>query len=412
MYSLSDYAYHLPEERIAQAPAADRAASRLLRLDRAGGGVSRHRFADLPGLLRDGDVLVINDTAVVPARLIGRKETGGRVEALIIDYAPAPAFVSASASGNGAVGDASGAVAGTDTGTGAGEDKGTVDGRGPVYQCLLRASKRPRLGSRIIFDDQFSGVVMDVTDDICALRFECEGDFADHLERVGQVPLPPYIKRNGSPPPCDDPSRYQTVYARRKGAVAAPTAGLHFTPALMDRLRGAGIQIAAITLHVGHGTFAPVRATDIRTHRMHAERYAIPPETANLLNAARADGRRIVAVGTTCVRSLEFAAAAGAGHAAAGGGPIRSGAGHVAAGGGAAGGSPIRAGAGQCDLFIYPGYEFKAVDAMITNFHLPESTLLMLVAAFAGRERILSAYETAIAEGYRFYSYGDAMLIE
>jgi len=350
VYSLSDYRYDLPPERIAQTPAPDRDASRLLTLDRETGAADHRRFRDLPDLLRPADLLVVNNTQVVPARLTGRKETGGRAEVLILDY----------------------------TGK-------TNNGGPPVHRCLVKASKRARPGTRIRFDDDLSGEVIGFRDGIHTVKFMCGGDFEAILYRIGRMPLPPYIRRDeAADPPCDDGTAYQTVYAARKGAVAAPTAGLHFTPDLLGRLKAAGVGIAEITLHVGYGTFLPVRVEDIRDHRMHAETYTIPEAAAESINRARAEARRIVAVGTTCVRTLEWAADKA---------------------------GRIVAGSGDCDLFIYPGYRFKTVDAMITNFHLPESTLLMLVSAFAGRDRVLAAYREAIEHGYRFYSYGDAMFI-
>jgi S-adenosylmethionine:tRNA ribosyltransferase-isomerase len=348
MFSRSDYSYPLPADRIAQAPAAERTDSRLLHLDRRTGEVAHRRFGALPEILDESDLLVINDTAVVPARLMGRKETGGRAELLILDYTPTP------------------------------------PGADPVHRCLIRASKRPRPGSRLRFDEGLVAEVLEVDGGAGRVRFSGTADFDATLHRIGRVPLPPYIRRNGGGAPCDDRTAYQTVYAVRKGAVAAPTAGLHFTEALLRRLADRGVEIARITLHVGPGTFVPVRADDIRDHRMEAERFEVPEASAEAVNRARAEGRRVVAVGTTCVRTLE---------------------------GTADDSGRVRAGAGTCDLFIYPGYRFRVVDAMITNFHLPESTLLMLVSAFAGRETILSAYRTAIEAGYRFYSYGDAMLI-
>ncbi len=350
MYSLSDYRYDLPPDRIAQTPAPDRDGSRLLTLDRKTGSLDHRRFRNLPDLLRPTDLLVINNTQVVPARLTGRKETGGRAEVLILDYT-GPAR----------------------------------NGTPPVHRCLVKASKRARPGTRIRFDADLSGEVIGIGEGMHTVRFDCDGDFEASLYRIGRMPLPPYIRRDeAADPPCDDGTAYQTVYAARKGAVAAPTAGLHFTPELLDRLRTAGVGIAEITLHVGYGTFLPVRVGDIRDHRMHAEAYTIPETAADAVNRARSEGRRIVAVGTTCVRTLEWAADET---------------------------GRIAAGSGDCDLFIYPGYRFKAVDAMITNFHLPESTLLMLVSAFAGRDRVLAAYREAIERGYRFYSYGDAMFI-
>jgi S-adenosylmethionine:tRNA ribosyltransferase-isomerase len=347
MFSLDDYHYELPPEQIAQAPAERRDASRLLHLDRTAAPVHR-RFDQLPDLLRFGDVLVVNDTAVVPARLLGRKESGGRVEVFLLDYA-----------------------GGTRTA-----------GGGLACECLIRASKPTRSGARLCFGAGLSGTVLRAGGGTWQVEFAADGDVDAALEQAGHVPLPPYIRRPDRP---DDRAAYQTVYAAVRGAVAAPTAGLHFTPALLARLRARGIPVLTITLHVGYGTFAPVRVQDIREHRMHAERFAVPPATAAQIAAARAGGGRVVAVGTTVVRTLEHSAdEAGI----------------------------VRPGSGSCELFIYPGYRFKIVDAMVTNFHLPGSTLLMLVSAFAGRERVLAAYREAVRAGYRFFSYGDAMLLE
>jgi len=349
MYSLADYDYELPAELIAQKPADRRDHSRLLRLERATGAVCHHRFDAIECFLCAGDVLVVNDTAVVKARLLGRKESGGKVEVLLLDYA--------------------------------GGSRPSSPG-GFACECLVKSSKPSRPGTRLLFDHGLSGRIIAVGDGTCRVEFSGDGDFDAMLERAGRVPLPPYIRRADAPA---DRSAYQTVYAAVRGAVAAPTAGLHFTPELLSRLRARGVVIVPITLHVGYGTFAPVRVEDIREHRMHAERFMIPTATAAAVNAARADGKRVVAVGTTAVRTLEVAADED---------------------------GPVAAGSGCCELFIYPGHRFKVVDAMITNFHLPKSTLLMLVSAFAGRENIRNAYREAVAERYRFYSYGDAMLIE
>ncbi len=347
MYSLSDYDYTLPAELIAQAPAERRDRSRLLRLQCRGGAVSHHRFDEVPRLLVPGDLLVVNDTAVIPARLAGRKASGGKVEVFLLDY-------------NGGV---------------------RQEGRF-ICECLVRAAKPVQAGTRIRFGGEWHGRVTERGEGSCRVEFSGPADIDTLLENCGHVPLPPYIRRADRPA---DRTAYQTVYAAVRGAVAAPTAGLHFTPALLAEIRGRGVAVVSVTLHVGYGTFAPVRSEDIRGHRIHAERYRISEPAAAAVNAARADGRRVVAVGTTAVRSLEYAA-----------GPD----------------GRVQAGSGWCDLFITPGYRFKTVTAMITNFHLPKSTLLMLVAAFAGRETILAAYQEAIAAGYRFYSYGDAMLLE
>jgi S-adenosylmethionine:tRNA ribosyltransferase-isomerase len=348
MFSLDDYDYELPPERIAQHPADRRDEARLLHLDRRSGTLAHRRFDALPDLLGPGDVLVVNDTAVVPARLLGRKDSGGRVEVFLLDYA-------------GGTRSAPGAFA---------------------CECLVRSSKPTRAGARIRFDAGLTGTVTHAEGGTWRVEFAAEGDFDAALDRAGHVPLPPYIRRPDRP--ADRPA-YQTVYAAVRGAVAAPTAGLHFTPELMARLRDRGIRVLPLTLHVGYATFAPVRVDDIRAHRMHAERFTIPAGTAEGIAAARAAGGRVAAVGTTVVRALEYAAGEG---------------------------GRIRAGSGHCDLFIYPGHRFRVVDAMITNFHLPKSTLVMLVSALAGRERILAAYREAVRTGYRFFSYGDAMLIE
>ena len=353
MYALSDYNYSLPMELIAQKPVERRDQSNLLVLDRRAEQVSHHQFNTLDNFLNPGDVLVVNNTAVIPGRLVGKKDTGGKVEVLICGFNSRcrPPTVK--------------------------NDR--------VYECLVKAAKPPRTGSSFYFDENLTAKVVERRNETYMIRFYTKGDFETLLDRIGKVPLPPYIRRSPElEPPCDDRTAYQTVYASEKGAIAAPTAGLHFTPELLERLKAKGIGIVSITLHVGYGTFSPVRAQDIRSHRMHSEVYSIPGPAADQINSARENGYRVVAVGTTCVRTLEFASAPG---------------------------GNVQAGNGCCDLFIYPGYRFKAVDAMITNFHLPKSTLLMLVSAFAGREKVLHAYQEAIKRKYRFYSYGDAMLI-
>jgi len=353
MFSLNDYHYDLPADLIAQRPALQRDRSKLLCLDRRSGALAHTTFSAIGAYLKAGDVLVLNNTAVVPGRLEGKKITGGKVEVLIADYA-------------------------------GGYKEAPANGRF-VCRCLVKASKRPQSGSWLQFADELKAKVLDCANGLCTLEFWAAGNFDAMLDKIGQVPLPPYIKRNsGTMPDCDDLTSYQTVYASRKGAVAAPTAGLHFTPNLLSQLKAAGIQIVELTLHVGYGTFMPVRVDDIRRHTMHAEQFSISAPAADAINSARSAGHRVVAVGTTCVRTLEFAAGAN---------------------------GKIEAGGGSCDLFIYPGYRFKIVDALITNFHLPKSTLLMLVTAFAGRQNVFSAYQEAIRSRYRFYSYGDAMYI-
>jgi S-adenosylmethionine:tRNA ribosyltransferase-isomerase len=352
MYLLDDYHYTLPETLIAQQPAAQRENSRLLALSRHAGHISHHHFSDIGRFLAPGDVLVVNNTSVVPARLTGRKKTGGKVELLIIDYADSL------------------------------EEKSPGGKR--TCQCLIKAAKRPQPGTRIDFDENLAAEVMTFEEGIFTVSFSYDGEFEPLLYRIGKMPLPHYIKRAQPVAGVDDALCYQTVYASEKGAAAAPTAGLHFSETLLKKLKGQHVKIVPITLHVGYGTFVPVRVKDIRDHRMHAETYIISPENAQIINETKAEGRRIVAVGTTSVRTLEYAADSE---------------------------GRIRPGRGRSDLFIYPGYRFTVVDAMITNFHLPQSTLLMLVSAFAGRKNVLAAYNEAVREAYRFFSYGDAMFV-
>ncbi|MCP4369820.1 MAG: tRNA preQ1(34) S-adenosylmethionine ribosyltransferase-isomerase QueA [Deltaproteobacteria bacterium] len=349
MFSLNDYNYNLPEEFIAQTPVKERDRSKLLFLNRKTGEVSHHKFSGIYNFFSPGDILVINNTEVIPGRLLGRKETGGKAEVLILDYA--------------------------------GRKSGSGDF---TCECLINVSKPPKAGTFILFGNGLKAEVTGSCDGVYSLTFYSSHDFESLLYKMGKIPLPPYIKRNEKGSPCNDTTAYQTVYAREKGAVAAPTAGLHFTKELIEKLKSRGVEIAAITLHVGYGTFAPVRSSDIRNHKMHSERFIIPESTADIINRAKRESRRIIAVGTTCVRTIEFAS-------------DKKG--------------TLGSGKGSCNLFIYPGYTFKVVDAMITNFHLPKSTLLMLVSAFTGRENILNAYKEAIRNKYRFYSYGDAMLI-
>ncbi len=352
MYQLSDYDYELPQERIAQVPCEERSASRLLHVHRKKEALAHHHFFDLANLLSTGDLLVVNDTRVIPARLVGKKETGGRVEVLIIDYA----------GGVNALG-----------------EKGFFQ-----CDCLVKASKNPKPGTILHLGENILAEVISVRQYISEIRFFGGNAFINALKRSGQIPLPPYIKRTGQVTQRDTQD-YQTVYAAREGAVAAPTAGLHFTRSLMADLETKGVQVANITLHVGYGTFVPVRVKDIREHQIHSEYYALSMEAAQKINQAKQEGRRVIAVGTTSVRTLEYLADDK---------------------------GCVTPGTGSCDLFIYPGYTFKCVDAMVTNFHLPKSTLLMLVSAFYTRKKMIEAYETAIGADYRFFSYGDAMFIE
>lgn len=336
----SDYAYHLPEELIAQHPLDRRDDSRLLCLGRGDGAICHRRFRELPQLLRSGDVLVMNDSRVLPSRLLGHREGTGGAELLLL------------------------------------EQKGK-----DLWETLARPGKKLRPGSRVVFGDGL--LVGEVTDTLEGgnrlVRFSYQGEnFFTVLERIGQMPLPPYITER-----LEDGERYQTVYSRQPGSAAAPTAGLHFTPELLEALRGRGVQTGFVTLHVGLGTFRPVKADNITDHHMHLEHYTVPEETARLVNAAKTEGRRVIAVGTTSCRTLESAWKEGA----------------------------LTPGPGSTGIFIYPGYKFQVLDGLITNFHLPESTLIMLVSAFAGYESTMNAYREAVQERYRFFSFGDAMFI-
>jgi S-adenosylmethionine:tRNA ribosyltransferase-isomerase len=337
-YRLSDFDYELPPELIAQTPAARRSGSRLLHV--AGATLDDRTFEDLPALLSPGDLLVFNDTKVVRSRLRGRRETGGKVELLLERIlAPNEAWMQ------------------------------------------LAASHPPKVGGRILLDGGATAVVEERDGRFFRLRFAADAPLESYLARHGEVPLPAYIARSAE---AADSERYQTVYARHPGAVAAPTAGLHFDEPLLARLRSRGVAFAYVTLHVGAGTFLPVEVEDLARHRMHSERFAIPDATATAIAAARSAGRSVVAVGTTSLRALESAAES----------------------------ATVRAGAAETALFIAPGYRFRIVDRLLTNFHLPRSTLLMLVSAFAGFDTIRAAYAHAIRERYRFFSYGDAMLLE
>jgi S-adenosylmethionine:tRNA ribosyltransferase-isomerase len=336
---LSDFDFDLPDGLIAQAPATDRDRSRLMVLDRRTGAVAHRVFSDLEQYLVPGDLLVLNDTKVFPCRLQARKTGGGRAELFLL------------------------------------EEKGINH-----WHALVKGGVDE--GKTVSIAPGIEAEVLSAAQDgIRIVRFHGINDIRSRLDELGRTPLPPYIKRE---PVAEDRERYQTVYASREGAVAAPTAGLHFTCELLQRLRDRGIGTAMVTLHVGPGTFQPVRTEDIAEHRMHAERYDVPSGTAEQVNRARSEGRRVIAVGTTSLRALETAAATD---------------------------GKVQDGAGSSELFITPGYRFNAVDGMVTNFHLPKSTLLMLVAAFAGRESVLSAYREAVRQRYRFFSYGEAMLI-
>ncbi len=338
----SDFYYDLPEELIAQDPLEDRSSSRLLVLDKETGNTEHHIFRDIVGYLNPGDCLVINDTKVIPARLIGAKEeTGAKIEVLLLK-------------------------------------RGADD----VWETLVKPGRKAKPGARISFGDGLLvGEVVDIVDEGNRLiRFEYEGIFEEILDQLGQMPLPPYITHQ-----LKDKDRYNTVYAKNSGSAAAPTAGLHFTPELLEEIRKKGVDIARVTLHVGLGTFRPVKVDDVENHHMHSEFYMVSEEAAQKINRTKENGRRVICVGTTSCRTIESAADEN-GH--------------------------LEACSGWTEIFIYPGYRFKILDALITNFHLPESTLVMLVSALAGKEHVLSAYEEAVKERYRFFSFGDAMFIK
>ncbi|MCP3922584.1 MAG: tRNA preQ1(34) S-adenosylmethionine ribosyltransferase-isomerase QueA [Desulfobacterales bacterium] len=347
MYDLKDYDYELPEDLIAHNPKDKRDSSSLLCLDRETGVTNHKVFTDIIDFFKPGDTLVLNNTRVVPARLYGKKETGGKIEILILDYIK-------------------------------GIEKLNKNGFFEC-DCLVKASKRPAVDSTLYFDG-FTAVVTDFKNGVSTLRFD-SSEIENILEEKGELPLPHYINKDEE---RDDRTKYQTVYAKEKGAVAAPTAGLHFTDELLSKLKDKGVDITYVTLHVGYGTFVPVRVSDIRDHKMHSEFFTVSKETADIVNSAKKDGRRVIAVGTTSVRTLEYASKET---------------------------GIVQPGSGSCDLFIYPGFKFNIVDAVITNFHLPESTLMMLISAFAGRENVMKAYKEAIKNEYRFFSYGDSMLI-
>ncbi len=336
----SDFYFDLPDELIAQTPIPERDHSRLLVLDKNTGGIEHRHFYDLPAYLREGDCLVINDSRVLPARLLGCRSSGGGVELVLL------------------------------------RDLG--EGR---WECLSRPGRKTKPGTELIFGGgELTATVQEVAEGGNRIvQFHYEGIFLELLERLGKMPLPPYIKEE-----LQDAERYQTVYSREIGSAAAPTAGLHFTQELLDQIRGMGVKVCSVTLHVGLGTFRPVKEDEIEDHEMHAEFCIVPEETARIVTETKRRGGRVIAVGTTSCRTLEsFARSDGT----------------------------LSAASGWTDIFIYPGYRFRCVDALVTNFHLPESTLIMLVSALAGRENILNAYALAVKERYRFFSFGDAMFI-
>ncbi|MCI8941335.1 MAG: tRNA preQ1(34) S-adenosylmethionine ribosyltransferase-isomerase QueA [Dorea sp.] len=336
-----DFYFELPEELIAQDPLEDRSASKLLVLDKETGEAFHRSFKEIADYLEPGDCLVLNDTKVIPARLIGVKEdTGGKIEVLLLKR-----------------------------------------GEGNVWETLVKPGRKAKPGTRIRFGEGFlTGEIIDIVDEgNRRIRFEYEGIFEEILDRLGQMPLPPYITHQ-----LEDKNRYQTVYAKHTGSAAAPTAGLHFTPKLLEQIEKKGVDIAKVTLHVGLGTFRPVKTENILEHHMHSEFYQIDEAAAEKINRAKDKGNRVICVGTTSCRTVESAADEK---------------------------GRLRACSGWTDIFIYPGYRFRILDGLITNFHLPESTLIMLVSALAGREQTLAAYEAAIRERYRFFSFGDAMLV-
>jgi S-adenosylmethionine:tRNA ribosyltransferase-isomerase len=362
---VSDFNYFLPEELIAQEPLPDRAASRMLHLDRKSGRLEDRSFREFPELLRPDDLVVFNNTRVFPARLYGRR-SGTRAQRLSHQNPASRDFL-----------------------------QGRIEvlltrqtSREPnQWECLVRPGRKIGVGEILFFGDNDQLQAEVVTRGEFGerqIRFRPVTDFFAAVERIGHVPLPPYIGREDR---SGDRERYQTVYAQERGSVAAPTAGLHFTPEILERIHRRGIETAEVTLHVGLGTFQPVRAERVEDHKLHRETYRIAPSVAAQINQAKQLGRRIVAVGTTTVRTLEYAAGLSEDHR-------------------------VKAGSGEADIFIYPGYDFRVVGAMLTNFHLPQSTLLMLVCAFAGKEKVLAAYRHAVENKYRFYSYGDCMFAE
>ena len=339
--NIKEFYYDLPEELIAQDPLADRSSSRLLTLDKNSGAFSHHVFRDIVDYLNPGDCLVLNNTKVIPARLMGEKEgTGAGIEVLLLKRK-----------------------------------------EGDIWETLVKPGKKARPGARISFGNGLLvGEVIDVVEEGNRLiKFEYEGIFEEILDQLGQMPLPPYITHR-----LEDKNRYQTVYAKHDGSAAAPTAGLHFTPELLEIIKAKGVKVAEVTLHVGLGTFRPVKVENILEHHMHSEFYMVEEDQAEIINETKKNGGRVICVGTTSCRTLESATGED---------------------------GILKAGSGWTEIFIYPGYKFKILDALITNFHLPESTLLMLVSALAGRDNVMAAYEEAVKERYRFFSFGDAMFI-
>ena len=337
----SDFYFNLPEEQIAQVPLQDRTTSRLMVLDKATGKTSHQHFYDIIDYLQEGDCLVLNNTRVIPARLFGARPSGGKVEFLLLTRR---------------------------------DEK--------RWEVLVKPGKKARIGDTIIFGDGILTATVEevIEDGKRIVSFEYEGIFEEVLDKLGEMPLPPYIHEK-----LEDKERYQTVYSKNEGSAAAPTAGLHFTKELLERIEAKGVKIAYVTLHVGLGTFRPVKVEDVLQHEMHSEFYMIEEEDARVINETKMQGGRIISVGTTSTRTLESNADEN---------------------------GMIKAGSGWTNIFIYPGYTFKCVNALITNFHLPESTLIMLVSALAGKENVLAAYNEAVKEGYRFFSFGDAMLIK
>lgn len=337
-----DFYYELPEELIAQTPAERRDMSRLMKLNKNSGEISHHHFCDIIDFLKPGDCMVLNNSRVIPARLIGSKATGAAIEVVLL----------------------------RDHGEG-------------IWECLTRPGRKMKTGAEVFFGEngELKGVVIDeIEGGNRLIKFTHEGIFLEVLDRLGNMPLPPYIHEK-----LEDKERYQTVYSKENGSAAAPTAGLHFTNELLDAIRAKGVEVNFVTLHVGLGTFRPVKAENIEDHEMHEEYCIIPKETAEAVTRAKREGRRVIAVGTTSCRTLESRAETD---------------------------GTLREYSGFTNAFIYPGYKFKCIDSLITNFHLPESTLIMLVSALAGRENVLNAYEVAVKEKYRFFSFGDAMFIE